>query len=252
MGRAYAVELARRGAVLALADLDADGLARTVAQLPPASVGLSEVYDVSDREATYAFAERVLVELGGAHVIINNAGIEGGVKPVWATDERLYEKVMAVNFGGVRHGTRAFLPQILRRREGAVVNVSSIFGLVGTPNHSDYCASKFAVRGFTESLAAELTGSPVTVHLVHPGGVDTNITRLEASQAFKHKYFGTQPHEIASVVADGVLKGRRRIVYGQGAAKVRLGSRVLPMRVMAWAVWHDMVGILDRRDYPPR
>ena len=177
MGRAYALEFARLGARLALNDFDAKGLAETLAMLPhaPAGAVYSEVFDVGDQAAVYAFAAAVQARLGNAHVVINNAGIAGGGRPVWLKDEAAYQRTMQVNFFGVVYGTRAFLPQLLANGEGAIVNVSSVFGLVGTPDASDYCAAKFAVRGFTESLMVELQQSPISVHLVHPGGVRTNI-----------------------------------------------------------------------------
>lgn len=252
MGRAYALELARRGSVLALSDVDPDGLAETDGLLPAGTRSITETYDVSDRAATDAFATRVRAELGGAHVVINNAGVEGSGAPAWATTEDAYERVMAINFGGVRHGTLAFLPQLVARGEGAIVNVSSIFGLAGAPSHTDYCASKFAVRGFSEALAAELVESPISVHVVHPGGINTNIARQSGSQDFASKYFGTQPEEIATVVADAVLKGRGRIVFGQGSRKTWLGARVLPLEWMARAVWRDMKGVISRKEYPAR
>lgn len=253
MGRAYAHELVRRGARVALCDYDEQGLAATVEQVRAIDAGvrvLAEAFDVSDRAATYAFADRVRAELGNAHVVINNAGIEGSGQPVWATDDASYERVMAVNFYGVVHGTRAFLPQLLENGTGSIVNVSSIFGLVGTPNHADYNASKFAVRGFSEALSAELLHTGITVHLVHPGGIDTNITRLEATQAFKQKYLSTSADDIVAVVLDAVGTSRGRIVYGHGSRKTWLGARVLPQRLMARLVWRDMSTVIDRSAYP--
>lgn len=249
MGRAYAHALAARGAVLALNDHDPTALAETADQLPAGTHVLAEAYDVADRAASYAFAATVREQLGGADVVINNAGIEGGVQPTWALSDADYERVMAVNFSGVLHGTRAFLPHLLERGSGAVVNVSSIFGLVGTPSHSDYCASKFAVRGFTEALAAELVDTRIGVHLVHPGGIATAIARRENSQAFAAKYLSTSADEIAEVVLDGVLAGRSRIVHGHSAGRTWLGARVLPMRAMAWLTHRDIGPTLDRTAY---
>ena len=100
---------------------------------------------------------------------------------------------MNVNFFGVVNGTQAFLPYWFENNDGAIVSVSSIFGLIGPPNHSDCSASKFAVRGFTEALMVKLLHSPISVHLVRPGGINTNIARSEHAQAFKHKYLSTPP-----------------------------------------------------------
>ncbi|MBJ7354937.1 MAG: SDR family oxidoreductase [Thermoleophilaceae bacterium] len=252
MGRAYAKLLAERGAILALNDYNEAELAETVDLLPPSTRAFTRAYDVSDRGATYAFAAEVSAELGDAAVVINNAGIEGSGRPVWATGDEIFERVMDVNFYGVMHSSRAFLPQLLRNPEGALVNVSSIFGLVGAPSSADYCASKFAVRGFTEALAAELIGTSVAVHLVHPGGIATNISRREESQAFNRKYLSTPPEEIAEVVLDAVIKGRSRVVYGNGAKKTALGARLLPMKLLAQVVRRDVDGVLDKKDYPAR
>lgn len=252
MGRAYAKLLAKRGAVLALNDYNAEDLAETVDLLPADARVFSRAYDVSDRAATYEFAAAVSEQLGDAHVVINNAGIEGSARPVWATGDEIFERVMDVNYYGVLHGTKAFLPQLIRNGEGAIVNVSSIFGLVGAPNSADYSASKFAVRGFTEALAAELVGTDIAVHLVHPGGIETNIARRDESQAFKNKYLSTSPEAIAEVVLDAVLKGKSRVVYGNGARKTALGARVLPMKLLARVVRRDIDGVMDKADYPPK
>ncbi|MGA5520771.1 SDR family NAD(P)-dependent oxidoreductase [Streptomyces pseudogriseolus] len=249
MGRSYALELARRGAALALNDYDEAALTQAASQLPGGTRVLLGGYDVSDREDTYAFAEQVATELGNADVVINNAGIEGGGQPIWAADDADYTRTMSVNFYGVVHGTRAFLPQVVATR-GAIVNVSSIFGLVGTPNCADYNASKFAVRGFTEALSAEMLHAGVSVHLVHPGGIATNIARRGESKAFNDRYLTTSPDDIARVVLDAIGTRRTRIVYGQSAGRTWFGARFLPQRLMARVIWREMAGAIDRSNYP--
>lgn len=249
MGRAYAVEFAARGARLALNDYDEVALKETLALLPEGTPVTSAAYDVSDRAATYAFADQVLAEVGAADVVINNAGIEGSGQPLWATEDAELEKVMAVNFMGTVHGTRAFLSQVVANR-GAIVNISSLFGLIGPPNHADYSASKFAVRGFSEALGAELLHTGVNVYTVHPGGIDTNITRKPATQAFKGKYLSTSPESIARVVADAIGTRRTRIVYGHDSGKTWLGARLLPQRLMTRLVWRDLAPVIDQQNYP--
>ncbi|NKF22111.1 SDR family NAD(P)-dependent oxidoreductase [Solimonas marina] len=253
MGRAYAVEFARLGARLALNDFDAPALAETVRLL-----GIDEgerlhsaAFDVGDRAAMERFAGDVRTRLGHAHVVINNAGIEGVGKPVWATPAEAYTRVLHVNFHGVLNGTQAFLPQLIENGEGAIVNVSSIFGLIGPPNHADYSASKFAVRGFTEALMVELRGTRIGVHLVHPGGIATNIARQDRTQAFRHKYLSTPPEAIVRHVIRGIRRGTPKIVYGHGSLKTWLGSNLLPLRWLNPIIWRDMAGVIDRRDYPP-
>ncbi len=253
MGRAYALEFAALGAHLALNDYDAKGLAETVdlvsAQSPQVRLH-SAAFDVSDRAAAFAFAEAVQRALGNAHVIINNAGIEGASKPVWATPIDAYERVMRINFFGVVHGTQAFLPQLLANGEGAVVNVSSIFGLIGPPNHSDYSAAKFAVRGFTEALMVELHDSPISVHLVHPGGIATNIARAEGSKDFARKYLSTPPQAIVRHVIRCIGRRQPKIVFGRDSLKTWLGANLVPLRLLNPIIWRDMKGVIDRSDYP--
>ena len=252
MGRAYALEFAKLGAQLALNDYDAQGLDETLALLKgvPGLRTVRGAFDVSDRAAMERFAAEVQATLGNAHVVINNAGIEGSGRPTWATPLASYERVMRINFYGVLHGSQVFLPQLLANGEGALVNVSSIFGLMGTPSNSDYCASKFAVRGFTEALMVELHDSPVSVHLVHPGGIDTNITRAEHTQAFKAKYLSTPPEEIVQHVIRGIRRGTPKIVYGKDSFKSWLGANLLPLRWLNPIIWRDMSPVLDAKDYP--
>nr|AHX39389.1 hypothetical protein wt6.12 [Streptomyces sp. WT6] len=249
MGRSYALELARRGADLALNDHDEAALMQTASLLPHATRVVLGSFDVAVREDTYAFADQVATALGNADVVINNAGIEGGGQPIWAATESDYTRTMSVNFYGVVHGTRAFLPQVVATK-GAIVNVSSIFGLVGTPNCADYNASKFAVRGFTEALSAELLHAGVSVHLVHPDGVATNIARRDDSKVMSDKYLTTSPDHIARVVLDAIGTRRTRIVAGRSARRVWFGSRFLPQRLMAHMTWREMADAIDRSNYP--
>ena len=190
MGRAYALAFAKRGCKLALNDFNAASLADTVQLVnAQASVAVwSAAFDVSNRDAMQRFATEVKTHLGLADIVINNAGIEGGFVPAWQMDIKRLERTMNINFYGVVHGTQAFLPQLIERGNGHLINVSSIFGLVGTPNHTDYCASKFAVRGFTEALMTELHSSKINVHLLHPGGIATNIAQSSQAKSFSNNY----------------------------------------------------------------
>jgi NAD(P)-dependent dehydrogenase (short-subunit alcohol dehydrogenase family) len=230
MGRSYALEFARLGAKLALNDFDPEGLAETVRQLQgtPAKAVFSKAFDVGDKQAMNSFATQVKRKLGNAHVIINNAGVGGGGMPVWAMDDQSYERTLQINFFGVVYGTRAFLPQLLANGEGAVVNISSVFGLVGTPNASDYCASKFAVRGFTESLMVEMQESPISVHLVHPGGINTNIAKASPNgEEFTRKFLKTDPADVVREVIQCIRSGKQRLV---------VGHQSLPLWLLSWGV----------------
>lgn len=137
----------------------------------------------------------------------------------------------------------------MANREGAVVNVSSIFGLVGTPNNSDYCASKFAVRGFTESLMVELSSSKIQVHLVHPGGIATNIASKAEHAKFAQKFLTTPADEIVEVVRKGIENNEPRIVYGNNAARVWFAARFLPFKVLRDLLWKQMGPTLNQDHY---
>lgn len=252
MGRAYAQAFAREGAKLALNDFNAETLAETEMLLKKqADVAVyAEAFDVADRSAFEHFAANVEQALGKAHVVINNAGVEGAVKPVWATSAADYERIMGTNFYGVVNGTQVFLPQLMANGEGAVVNVSSIFGLVGTPNSADYCASKFAVRGFTEALMAELEDSPIDAFLVHPGGVATNIVQRTEGREFAQRYLTTPPEAVAEHVIRCMRRGRVRIVFGESALRVWLASTLMPQQWLKAILWKELKKVTDTRHYP--
>ena len=217
IGRALALELAGRGAELALSDIDVDGLAETQAQVakraPSAKVTTTRL-DVADRDAVFAWAGQVVADHGKVNVIVNNAGVALGatVEQMKITD---FEWLMGINFWGVVHGTQAFLPHLKATGDGHVVNVSSVFGLIGIPSQSAYNAAKFGVRGFTEALRMELdiAGEGVSATCVHPGGIKTNIAKnarmhldegqttsdLEKGRKELEKAFLTTPTKAAQV-----------------------------------------------------
>jgi len=254
MGRAYALAFAKENSQLALCDFDEQGLKETMALVGEYSKRKvsHKVFDISDESATFAFAQQVKEELGDAHVIINNAGIEGSSKPVWVSDASFFKKVMDVNYFGVVNGTRAFLPQLMANDRGVIVNVSSIFGLIGTPNHADYCASKFAVRGFTEALMVELSESNISVHLLHPGGINTNIAQQDYSKALSKHFLTTSPDDIANYLIKSIKKGKLRIVYGNQAMRTWILSTLLPLKLINKLVWSQVKAIIERSHYDPK
>ena len=233
MGLAYVEAFAREGARLALNDVDTGAVegARTRALELGAPAAIAWAFDVSSRDAMMGFAAAVRDELVPAHVIINNAGIEGETRPAWKISDASYERVIGVNLWGVIHGTRAFLPQLFENGEGAVVNISSAFGLIAPPGFSDYAASKFAVRGFTEALMAELHGRPIGVHLVHPGGIDTDIAKNPRSSPRAKKLLTTPPADVATAVIAGIRRGSPRIVCGNGGRELQVAGTLVPLRL---------------------
>ena len=242
IGRALAEALSERGCHVALADVDEARLAETAARCEGRGVKVStRVVDVADRQAVLAWADAVVDEHGGVHLAINNAGVAlGATVDAMSFDDA--EWLMGVNFWGVVHGTKAFLPHLLAAGDGHVVNVSSVFGLVGMPTQSAYNASKFAVRGFTEALRMELdlADAGVSCTTVHPGGVRTNIARdarvdpgltglggPTESRADRFDAIArTSPEKAAETILDAVARNRRRVLIGADARVIDLLSRL--------------------------
>lgn len=241
IGRALAARLAGHGCALALTDWDETGLKETAASVN--TPVLSRVLDVRDRDAQLSWADDVA---GWAPspigMVVNNAGV---VLTQWAAQADYDDDkwLMDINFWGVAHGTRAFLPHLIDQRSGVVVNISSIFGLCAFPSQSAYCAAKFAVRGYTEAVRQELHGTGVRAVTVHPGGVRTPITRngrvlvdpLGDPDLEKfHQNFAaialTSPEQAAETIHRGVARGQSRIMVGRDAQLTYLAARMLPTR----------------------
>lgn len=233
IGRALAVSLARRGCDLAVSDVNEAGLAETVQEAEALGVRVTSAHvDVSDREAVHAWADGVVADHGQVNVIFNNAGVALVCTVENATYED-YEWLMNINFWGVVYGTKAFLPHLKATGDGHIVNVSSVFGIMGVPSQSAYNAAKFAVRGFTECLRQELDmmDCGVSATCVHPGGIKTNIARAarrggtvvplgmadtEDEGEFE-KLARTTPEQAAEVILAAVLSNQRRVLVGMDA-----------------------------------
>jgi NAD(P)-dependent dehydrogenase (short-subunit alcohol dehydrogenase family) len=242
IGRALTYELARRGARLAISDIDEVGLAETVKHARVIGATVRETrLDVTDRPAVLAYADAVAGEFGTVNIVINNAGIAftGDIEAM--TFEQI-ERVMDVDFWGVVNGTKAFLPHVIASGDGHVVNISSLFGLLAVPGQSAYNAAKFAVRGFTEALRQEmiLSGHPVQVTCVHPGGIKTAIARnasavdgqdaASLAEIFDKKLARTSPDSAAKSILRAVRANRARAVVGLDAKLLDLLVRVLGPR----------------------
>jgi NAD(P)-dependent dehydrogenase (short-subunit alcohol dehydrogenase family) len=246
IGRALALGLARQGCHLALSDVNAPSLNETAEMARKLGVKATEAQvNVADRAAVEAWSAQVMSDYGRVNAIFNNAGVaQGGT--VEGNDYADYEWVMNINFWGVVNGTKAFLPHLKASGCGHIINTSSIFGLFAQPGMSAYNASKFAVRGFTESLRQELdmVACGVSASCVHPGGIKTNIAltaRMHASlsqvtgqglnegrQQFNEQLLRTSPEQAAQVIINGVLANKRRILIGADAVASDLMQRLLP------------------------
>ncbi|GAA6151472.1 SDR family NAD(P)-dependent oxidoreductase [Pseudoteredinibacter isoporae] len=239
IGRALALALAKEGASLALADINEDSVAAVAQEAEAAGAPSAKhwVLDVVDENAWLAFADEVEQALGMADLLFNNAGI-ARVGRFEHTESPAFQKVVDVNFWGVVYGTRAFLPQI-KLRQGVFVNISSLFGLIGVPGNTHYCASKFAVRGFNESIRQEFAEFGVHVASVHPGGVSTNIansaefdegneSREELLKRSNEKFLVMPPEKAADIILTGVRKRKHRILVGNDAKILSFFQRLLP------------------------
>lgn len=246
IGRALAVTLAQRGCALSLTDIDTAGLQETADQVQRHNVGLrTGILDVSDRAAVEQAVNETVEEFGTLDLIFNNAGV-ALTDPVDQLEYDDFEWLMNINFWGVVHGTKAALPHMQKQNSGHIINISSLFGLIGVPTQSAYCAAKFAVRGFTESLVAELkfNGGNITAHSVHPGGVATSIAK---SGRFRHDIVGTgtkeqslknaermltlPPEKAAEIILDGVRTNNPRILVGSDAKRLDFFQRLMPRKV---------------------
>ena len=238
IGRALALQLGTSGARLALSDIDAAGLTETIRQLPVGTEVRGYSLDVSSREGVFAHADAVRRDFGTAHYVFNNAGV-AMIGTFEHTDIDEVEWQLGINLWGVIYGSKAFLPMMLAQREGCIVNISSVFGLVGFPAQSAYNISKFGVRGLTECLWRELEGTGVRAVSVHPGGIKTNIERAgrrcrlageeEARFAMlADKLLTTPPEACAAAILKGVQSGRKRVVTGNQSSSLFWLSRLLP------------------------
>lgn len=242
IGRALAINLAKRGAKLALADKDEAGLFETSRMLGN-YLHFSESFDVTDHAKLKGWIDRAVEEYGALNGIINNAGLSV-VAPFADCPEEDFNRVMAVNFDAVVAGCRLALPHVRRGDRGWIVNISSVFGMMGYPTQSAYNASKYAVRGLTEAMHLELaqTDPHVTVVRVHPGGIKTNVARnakfirgldgstmaLDSGEEFE-KAAKTTPEQAAETIVRGMERGQHRVLIGPDAKLIDWLTRLFPV-----------------------
>jgi NAD(P)-dependent dehydrogenase (short-subunit alcohol dehydrogenase family) len=263
IGRGTALELARRGARLAISDLDRAGLAETAKRIEAMGTTVTTyLLDVADRDAVYAFAQEIETTHGGADIVVNNAG----VAQIARVDELTYEDfewVMNIDFWGMVYGTKAFLPQMQAKGAGHIVNVSSVFGIISVPTQAAYNSAKFAIRGFTEALRHEMKGTEIKVSCVHPGGIKTNIVRnarfLQSTQATARedaasgfdKLAMTTPEKAGRVIVNGIARNKPRILIGIDAKIIDWMQRLMPVsygRIMFRGEGSPLTGHADAGD----
>lgn len=245
IGQQLAILLAKQGCHLSLSDINEKGLQQTVELLKPYSdiTVTTKKLDVSDREAVKQWAQETVQDHGSVNLIFNNAGVALGSTVEGATYDDL-EWIVGINFWGVVYGTKEFLPFIKQTQDGHIINISSLFGLTAQPTQSGYNATKFAVRGFTESLRQELDieKSGVSSLCVHPGGIRTNIAKsakmsdslnslgMDPTKSIQNfdKLLRTPPEEAARQILQAVLKNKRRLLIGSDAKILDVFQRLFP------------------------
>jgi NAD(P)-dependent dehydrogenase (short-subunit alcohol dehydrogenase family) len=251
IGRATAIALANQGCHLAIADVNDEGLEETKRAIEKTGRSVSAHHvDVSDKQRMQAFVGEVKNVHGATHVLVNNAGVSVG-----ATFENHsledFEWLFGINFWGVVYGCKFFLPELSRADEAHIVNISSIFGIVGVPMNSSYCASKFAVRGLSEALRVELAEKNIGVTSIHPGGIATNIVKSsrftdpddmpglkeQTVRAFEKML---PPEKAAEAIVHGIQRNAPRVLITREAYLIDAARRVFP----AWSIeilknrWH--------------
>ena len=239
IGRALALQLNSQGCELHLSDISTAGLEETLAALPRPEVKASSLQlDVADRQAVYAWAEHIAAVQGHVDIVINNAGV-AYTATVEESDDEHQQWLMNINFWGVVYGTQAFLPLLGKSQQGHLLNISSVFGLIGVRTQSIYNAAKFAVRGYTEALRQELDGSNIHICCVHPGGIKTNIARSSRGSALGEsadernanfeKHARTTAESAAAQMIQAIEKRKKRLLIGADAKYISLVSRLFPV-----------------------
>ena len=243
IGRMLAVHLAHEGCHVAICDVDEAGLLETKSMIKDTGVTIStHVVDVAIREQVYSYARDVVKLHGCVHLLINNAGVAVSetIEDVGYED---FEWIMGINLWGVIYGCKAFLPYLKKADEAHIVNISSVNGIFTNPNNGPYCTTKFAVRGFTETLCQELKDTQVRVTCVHPGGIKTNIVRNarfykmavngmnheDTVLAFDRFIAFTTAEKAALKIISGIKKDKHRIMVGPDAYVYDWLKRLFPV-----------------------
>jgi NAD(P)-dependent dehydrogenase (short-subunit alcohol dehydrogenase family) len=256
IGRALAQELAAAGAQLALADINRAGLEQTLTLLGPAAARTYQV-DVGNASEVDEFAAKVRQDFKRASLLINNAGVAlyGTFSEISLAE---MEWLFRINFWGVVHGCKSFLPLLQQEPDAHIVNLSSVYGLFGPPGHTAYASSKFAVRGFTEVLRQELKSTGIHVSCVHPAGIQTAIAdnarlgHLASPQEAAilrerlKKLAPTSPTEAARTILKGILRNRPRILIGADAYRIDVMQRLAPSRGV-----DALISMMEKRSPAP-
>jgi len=241
IGRELALTLAAHGVNLALSDVNEDGLDETKALISAvSSVDVrTHIFNVADESAVFSYADTLFEEIGDIDILINNAGFSR-VGTFAHIEISSLKDVMDVLFWGTVYMSKAFLPA-LTRKKGHLINISSLFGYIGFPGQTGYCAAKHAVKGFSETLSMEMKEVGVTVSSVHPGGVKTNIMRnaiidempigVKSKSSMEKRFDSialTTAEKAAQIIVKGIISKRERIIVGKDAVLLTILQRLMP------------------------
>jgi len=258
IGRALAVNCAKRGSLLAVSDVDEAGLAETVVLAEKAGAEVrSDRLDVADRDAFETYAAAIAAHFGRVNVVVNNAGValSGRIEDLEWDD---IDWIIGIDFWGVVHGTKFFLPALIESGDAHIVNISSLFGLVSMPDQGFYNAAKYAVRGFTEALREEMLidGYRVGVTAVHPGGIKTAVARsarysakddaAKTAQFFDEKLAKMPPERAAEIIVKGILKNQARVLVGLDAHLIHNFGKFTGSR------YQDIIAFGAKHVMPPK
>lgn len=245
IGRALAQQCINKGAKVILSDINSDSLKETIDLLPTGSCVHQSIVDVGDRSALIAFIKDCIDHHAPIDIVINNAGTTLQPEKVVDTPYEDFEWLFNINLWGVLVGSKEFLPHLLTRPEGYIVNISSVFGIIGFQKQGPYCMTKFAVRGLTETMRVELLKTNVKTLSVHPGGIATNIVK---NAKWKHqdqeeikknnenflKVAKTSPEKAASTIIKAIEKNKNRVRIGFDARVIDYLARLSPEKAATW------------------
>lgn len=236
IGRSLAMQFLNEGATVIACDINEAGLASLKSQTQNSDKLFIHTVDTGSKEQIASFAKNVLEKFNYIDILINNAGISIGPYQFEQIKIEDYERIIDINLWGVIRTSKHFLPALISRPEAAIVNISSVFGLFGVPAQVPYCTTKYAVRGFSETLRTELSESAVAITTVHPGGIKTGIvtngifyddTREELGKKFEEMAIST-PEYAAKTIIEGIKAKKKRVFIGPDAKLIYFFSRFWP------------------------
>ncbi len=257
IGRGIALSMGRCGCHLALADINPAALEETAGLARASGVRVSVyVMDVRNQEAVKALPAQIQSTLGSIDILVNNAGVAAGGTFLQVSEE-VFDRVIDINFLSVVRITRAFLPLLLQRPEARIVNISSVYGLISTPEQTAYAASKFAVRGFSNVLRHELENSTVGVTVVHPGGISTNIARdaampesmseeeIRQRMSASARLLRMPPERAGEIIVKAIRQNKARVLVGIDARIISLVERLMPVHY--WNIFRRLSTLAEPR-----